>query len=205
MSEFKKGDIVQCIDVSGGVRDLTLHKSYVVAANCRFSAEHGEDRVMITDDSGGAYRFKPSRFVLMARPDPLEDLPQYPAPASGYPDGNPKTAIGLTKPSFSNVPSPALLPMMAAFADGAKKYGRFNWREKGVTASVYYDAAQRHLQAYWDGEDAASDSKVHHLGHAMACLAIILDAGRHGKLNDDRNGSGEFSKMVAEMTTAVGA
>lgn len=128
----------------------------------------------------------------------------YPSTASGYPDGNPKTAIGLTKPSMSNVPAPALLPMTKAFADGAKKYGRLNWRENGVTASVYYDAAQRHLMAWWDGEDKADDSGVHHLGHAMACLAIILDAERHAKLNDDRSGFGEFSKMVKELTETKG-
>ncbi len=140
---------------------------------------------------------------MTERPVPYElrnAVPLYPATSTGYPDGNPKTAIGLTKPSMSNVPAPALLPMMKAFADGAKKYGRLNWRDKGVTASVYYDAAQRHLMAWWDGEDKADDSGVHHLGHAMACLAILVDAERHAKLNDDRFGNGEFAKMVKELT-----
>ncbi|WP_051447580.1 dATP/dGTP diphosphohydrolase domain-containing protein [Rhizobium leguminosarum] len=138
-------------------------------------------------------------------PAPLEvtaapEAPLYPAPAAGYPDGNPKTAIGLTKPSMSNLPATALIPMMQAFADGAKKYGRLNWREKGVTGSIYYDAAMRHLMAWWDGEDEADDSKVDHLGHAMACLAIIYDAKQHAKLNDDRFGSGAFSALVKAAT-----
>ncbi len=194
MSLFKKGDLIKCIDDRGS-RDLARGCVY------RFDkyADHDPDLIFV--DSGSSMYFA-KRFELFSNADPK---PDYPAPASGYPDGNPKTAIGLTKPSFSNVPAPALLPMMKAFADGKQKYGRFNWREKGVTASVYYDAAQRHLMAYWDGEDRASDSGVHHLGHAMACLAIILDAERHQKLNDDRNGQGEFSKLVAEMTEKVTA
>jgi hypothetical protein len=130
-------------------------------------------------------------------------IPAYPAPASGYPDGNPKTAIGLTKPSMSNLPSPALLPIMKAFADGARKYGMYNWREKGVSASVYYDAAMRHLMSWWDGEDNADDSKVHHLGHAAACMMILMDAEFHRQLNDNRVGSGVFTEMAKAMTVTA--
>ncbi|TXR49902.1 dATP/dGTP diphosphohydrolase domain-containing protein [Phyllobacterium endophyticum] len=120
--------------------------------------------------------------------------------ATAYPDDNPKTAVGLTKPSMANVPTTALLHLMRAMADGARKYGRMNWREKTVTASIYYDAAFRHMAAWYDGEEDATDSKVHHLGHAMACFAIILDAAAHGKLNDDRQGRAVFSEMVAKFT-----
>jgi hypothetical protein len=105
----------------------------------------------------------------------------------GYPDGNPKTAQGAKKHTLKYSPTVAVLAMNRAFADGAVKYGPANWREKGVTASVYIDAALRHIALYYDGgETVASDSGVEHLGHAMACLAIILDAGAAGKLNDDR-------------------
>jgi hypothetical protein len=70
--------------------------------------------------------------------------------------------------------------------DGARKYGPYNWREEGVGASTYLSAAMRHLRAYLDGEQNAMDSGVHHLGHAMACLAILLDAEAVGNLVDDR-------------------
>jgi hypothetical protein len=103
-----------------------------------------------------------------------------------YPDGNPKTVIGMSKPSVRAIPPIAELHLGAAMSDGEKKYGRFNWREKQVTASVYYDAIRRHLAGWWDGEDYAQDSGVHHLGHVMACCAILLDAAASGKLNDDR-------------------
>lgn len=103
-----------------------------------------------------------------------------------YPDGNPKTVIGMSKPSVRAVPPVALFHLGAAMTDGETKYGRFNWREKRVTLSVYYDAIHRHLAGWWDGEDHAQDSGVHHLGHIMACCAILLDAASVGNLNDDR-------------------
>lgn len=109
-----------------------------------------------------------------------------PAHVSGYPDDNPKTLIGTTKPPMHYVPPVALLHLGQVMADGAKKYGPFNWREKCASFSVYYDAAMRHLFAVWDGEDTAADSGMLHLAHAMACCAILLDAMAQGTLNDDR-------------------
>jgi len=69
---------------------------------------------------------------------------------------------------------------------GAAKYGRFNWRQHMVSSTVYYDAAQRHLFAWFDGEDIDPESGLSHLAHVMACMNIILDAEKHSKLNDNR-------------------
>jgi hypothetical protein len=44
----------------------------------------------------------------------------------------------------------------------------------------------RHIEAWFNGEQQAQDSHVHHLAHAMACMAILLDAEACGMLNDDR-------------------
>lgn len=104
-----------------------------------------------------------------------------------YPDGNPKSVQGSKKAPLRLSPTAALIHMNYALEDGVRKYGAANWRSKGVAVSVYIDAAMRHLASYYDaGEQVASDSKVHHLGHAMACLAIILDAECVGSLIDDR-------------------
>jgi len=117
------------------------------------------------------------------------------------PDTNPKTAYGIKKPSLSVVPPVALLHASAAMMDGADKYGPYNWRESAVSSSVYYDAAQRHLLAWWSGEDRAQDSGVHHLGHLMACASILLDAEASGTLNDNRPWAGpDFGALVAELT-----
>jgi hypothetical protein len=44
---------------------------------------------------------------------------------------------------------------------GAKKYGDRNW-EKGLKWSRVYGALQRHLFAYWDGEDTDEETGESH-------------------------------------------
>lgn len=99
---------------------------------------------------------------------------------------NPKEGVGSTKPSTVHVPSTALFALGEAHADGARKYGSHNWRDAGVRVSTYLEAIQRHLAAWKEGEEVASDSGVHHLAHVMACCAIVIDSQACGNLNDDR-------------------
>lgn len=110
-------------------------------------------------------------------------------PKSGLVDGNLKTAAAQNKPRLSDVPPVALFALGAAMSDGKDKYGRYNWRETGTTASVFYDAIHRHLADWYNGEDYANDSGVNHLGHIMASCAILLDSELHGSMNDDRDKS----------------
>lgn len=119
---------------------------------------------------------------------------------SEYPDDNPKTLLGMAKPPLRFIPPVAILEMGQAMADGGQKYGLMNYREKHVSSSVYYDAAMRHLLAWWDGEDEASDSGVKHLAHAMACMGILLDAESCGTLNDDRPYPGKIGERIKELT-----
>jgi hypothetical protein len=106
--------------------------------------------------------------------------------AASYPDDNPKTALGEAKPKISSTPTIGIREMGKVFELGAKKYGRYNWRLHTVSATVYYDAAWRHLSAWFDGEDIDPESGVPHLAHVMACMTILLDAEQHGMLNDNR-------------------
>jgi len=106
------------------------------------------------------------------------------------PDANPKTAQGAKKVPLHLVPPALMHYSAAAFADGAEKYGPYNWREARISASTYYAAALRHMMAWWDGEEVAQDSGVHHLGHAAACLAMILDTMGSERLNDNRPAAG---------------
>jgi len=102
------------------------------------------------------------------------------------PYANPKDSYGAKKVPMSLIPPAAKIHMAMAFKDGAKKYGPYNWRDNKVIMSIYLDACQRHLDDFLDGEEVAEDSNVSHLGHAMACLAIILDAQENGMVVDDR-------------------
>lgn len=99
---------------------------------------------------------------------------------------NPKDSIGKRKVPLSYLCGPSLAHEALAMKDGANKYGRGNFREAPVKATIYIDAALRHIFDWLDGEEFAPDSGVHHLGHAKATLAIILDAMHKGTLIDDR-------------------
>jgi len=99
---------------------------------------------------------------------------------------NPKDAFGSLKVPLHLVPPVAIAHEAMAFLDGARKYGPYNWRAKEVLASIYVSATLRHLGAWWDGEYDSKDAGVHHLAHARACLAILLDAESIGMLIDDR-------------------
>lgn len=99
---------------------------------------------------------------------------------------NPKDLFGSLKVSLSKFPPTALAHGAHAMMDGAEKYDPYNWRTKPVIASIYVDAAMRHIMDWFEGQEVATDSEVHHLGHAMACCAILIDAQEYGNLIDDR-------------------
>ena len=116
-----------------------------------------------------------------------------------YKDNNPKSGAGALKVPLHLVPPSASHYLAEALADGAVKYGPYNWRESGISAMVYVGAAKRHLDAWLDGQDSAEDSEVHHLAHAMACLAIILDATSVGTVVDDRPPKGAAHRLQKDF------
>jgi len=114
---------------------------------------------------------------------------------------NPKDLVGRSKPDLALISGTMLAHMAAGLADGARKYGTGNWREIPVEARTYISAAQRHLTAWMDREEYASDSGVHHLGHALATIGIVLDALAVGTLIDNRaRVPGASSKTFATLT-----
>lgn len=101
-------------------------------------------------------------------------------------DTNPKDAVGCRKPPMSTVSVPVMQEVGVAMLEGAMKYGRHNYRAAGVRTSIYYDAALRHLLAYWEGEDIDPDSGLSHLSKAIAGLAVLRDCEISGNIFDDR-------------------
>lgn len=116
---------------------------------------------------------------------------------------NPKDLIGSDKLPLHLWPTTASALGALALLDGAMKYGRSNWRHAGVRPSIYVDAAQRHLLAWFEGEDNDPDSGLPHLGHALACLAILVDAQAAGKMNDDRQTAGGHRALLDSLTPHV--
>ena len=127
---------------------------------------------------------------------------------SGTKATNPKDAVGSDKLPLHLWPETATVMGTLGLLDGMLKYGRSNWRSAGVRATIYIDAVRRHINAYAEGEDidAIEDggSGLPHLAHALACLAILVDAQAAGKLTDDRayNGAG-YRALVEELTPHV--
>lgn len=117
---------------------------------------------------------------------------------------NPKDLVGAKKVSITKLPAVAVLHAAHAMMNGAEKFGSYNWRENKVQAEIYIDAALRHINLWNEREECATDSGVHHLGHAMACLAILLDAQETGNLVDNRPPSSEgFSKALSRLNEKI--
>lgn len=116
---------------------------------------------------------------------------------------NPKDRYGDAKPPLHLVPAPLAIFVSKVMQLGAKKYGAFNWRKKKVKASVYVGAAQRHLAAYFDGEDVDPESGQPHPAHVAACMGILLDAKATGNLIDDRPTVGAAAALLADLTEAT--
>lgn len=116
---------------------------------------------------------------------------------------NPKDVIGSLKLPLHLWPPTATVMGCLGLLEGMVKYGRFNWRAAGIRASIYHSALARHMNAWFEGEDNDPDSGLPHLAHALACLAIVVDAQATGKLIDDRNFPGGYRKMVQELTPHV--
>ena len=129
---------------------------------------------------------------------------QWPSPptfsVTVAPLDDPKAEFGILKPSISCVPPVAIFAMGQVMQSGADKYGAFNWRSRKVNASVYYNAIQRHLMAWWDGQENDPDTAASHLGHAMAGAALILDGQSLGVLNDDRPVAGGLPGFLKTNT-----
>ena len=91
------------------------------------------------------------------------------------------------KADLSLNPLIALEQMARAFMLGEVKYGRYNYTA-GMDASRLVGAALRHVHQWNDGEDLDPESKASHLGHALACIAMLLHQQQLGTLKDNRRG-----------------
>ena len=72
-----------------------------------------------------------------------------------------------------------------------------------MRASTYVSASMRHLNAWFEGEDLAPDSGLSHLAHALAGLAILIDAEEAGMMLDDRMIPGGYLNAIDKLTPEV--
>lgn len=71
------------------------------------------------------------------------------------------------------LPFDAIGQVVCVLQFGAKKYAERNW-EKGIAHSRVFAAAQRHLTAWWQGEDRDPETGLSHLAHAACCTLFML-------------------------------
>lgn len=79
------------------------------------------------------------------------------------------------KLQYGLVPPLALRETVKVLTFGAQKYEPDNWRRVPDGPRRYFDAAQRHIWAYKEGETIDPESGVNHLAHAVCCLMFMLD------------------------------
>lgn len=85
---------------------------------------------------------------------------------------------------FDLVPAAALVQVANVYGQGAMKYAERNW-ERGYAWGLSYAALQRHLHAFWGGENDDPESGLPHLAHAAwHCLALMTWRTTHPELDD---------------------
>lgn len=119
-------------------------------------------------------------------------------------DGNPKDAVGIRKVPFSTVPAQIVAEIGLGMLEGARKYGRHNYRIAGVRGSTYYDAAMRHLTSWYEGEDIDPESGLNHIVKALSSLTVLRDAMNNDKLSDDRPPKNKNQNWVRDLNKKAG-
>lgn len=79
------------------------------------------------------------------------------------------------KLEYGLVPPLALAEMVKVLTFGATKYERENWKKVPDSKRRYFDALQRHVWAWKQGEVIDPESGIHHLAHAACCLFFLYE------------------------------
>jgi hypothetical protein len=79
------------------------------------------------------------------------------------------------KPQYGLLPPLALKATAEILTFGAEKYEPDNWKYVPDSKRRYFDALQRHVWAWKEGEINDPESGKHHLAHAMCCLMFLYE------------------------------
>lgn len=117
---------------------------------------------------------------------------------------NPKDDVGVRKwRQLTCIPMNVLAEVGVGMLEGDRKYGRHNYREAGVRASVYVDAAMGHMLQFWEGEDVDPDSGLSHITKAICSLFVLRDAMQRGMVTDDRPPKTDLDALRADLQATV--
>jgi hypothetical protein len=79
------------------------------------------------------------------------------------------------KLQYGLLPPLALKATVDVLTFGAQKYEPNNWIHVPESKRRYFDAFQRHVWAWKEGEQYDPESGKHHLAHAMCCLMFLYE------------------------------
>jgi hypothetical protein len=89
------------------------------------------------------------------------------------------------KVPISLCPNSTIYAISKVMEFGSHKYEPNNWR-RGMKWSVPYDCAMRHLTTWFDGDTLDSESKLNHLYHVAANIAMLIEYEKTFADGDDR-------------------
>jgi hypothetical protein len=199
MSKFKVGDRVV----------VARKVEYAESRSCGWDECWNMDKMVgeigevVAAASSTGVRFNDGN-IWYFLPECLELAAEENVTPKGTKDTNPKDFAASKKLPLHLVPDCMRAYAAVSFAEGASKYGAFNWRVAGVRASIYKSAMERHLMKWWNGENADEHTGVPHLASVLACVGIILDAELVGKLTDDRPPYAPMDALVQKLEPLVG-
>lgn len=114
----------------------------------------------------------------------VEEAPYHP----GYEDAAPRDIVKASqnaktggrkfdgnKIQYGLLPPLALKATAEILTFGAEKYEPDNWKHVPDSKRRYFDAAQRHMWAWKEGEQNDSESGKNHLAHALCCLMFLYE------------------------------
>ena len=79
------------------------------------------------------------------------------------------------KLEYGLLPPLALKATVDVLTVGAQKYERDNWKKVPDSKRRYFDAMQRHIWAWKEGEQNDPETNRHHLAHALCCLMFLYE------------------------------
>ena len=79
------------------------------------------------------------------------------------------------KLQYGLLPPLALKSVVDVLTFGAEKYEPDNWKHVPDSKRRYFDALQRHVWAWKEGEQLDPESGRHHLAHALCCLMFLYE------------------------------
>lgn len=169
------GAVLQMIGFSGLIKHLRCPACSIVTTIDQY-----------TDDIKSHYRYTidgpPEEEPL---PHTLEEETTLPSNVTPLPLPDREASEDKGKARLDLLPPVALYSMSEAFTFGVDKHGEDSWR-RGISLRQRFGSALRHLFKWMMGQDYDEESGVHHLGCAMANLAMILESVILNPALDDR-------------------